>query len=87
MCSFYMIRFIIECLKHRKRLECVLKIFNKGGRKCDLCNREHELFSVNDELWFENFNKNDFVCIGCFENKLGRKLNKSDLKDVPVNEF
>jgi len=82
-----MIKFIIECFKYRDRLEYVLKIFKKGGRNCDICNMEHELFSVNDELWFENFNKNDFVCIDCFENKIGRKINKSDLKKVPVNEF
>jgi len=82
-----MIKFIIECLKNRKRLEYVLKIFRKGGRKCDLCGRDHQLFSVNDDLWYENFNKNDFICIDCFEKKIKRKINKSDLKKVECNEF
>lgn len=80
-------KFIFLCIKNKSRLEYVLKIYHKGGRKCDICNKDFQLFSVNDGLYYKFFRKQDFICVDCFEKKIGRKLMKKDLKNEPVNEF
>jgi len=43
-------------------------------------------FMVHDPLWEEFGVGRDFLCVDCFEKRLGRKLNKSDLTKCFVNE-
>ena len=41
---------------------------------------------VKDSLW-EKFGENEnFLCVDCFETRLGRKLKVSDLTDCFVNK-
>ena len=68
-------------------LEGVKKIFDKGGRKCDTCGREHEIYAIIDSVWFKYCNKTDYICLDCFEKRLGRRITKIDLKNVQCNEF
>lgn len=43
-------------------------------------------FMVHDHLW-EKFGVGmDFLCIDCFEKRMGRKLEASDLMECFVNE-
>jgi hypothetical protein len=80
-------KYIFWCINNRKRLYGVKKIFDKGGRKCDDCGREHEIYSIIDTLWLKYCNKTDYICLDCFEKRLGRRITKNDLKNVQGNEF
>jgi hypothetical protein len=50
--------------------------------------RRAEYYSVHDEVWaaagmpFEGF-----LCIGCLEVRVGRRLTRSDFTDAPVNDL
>jgi hypothetical protein len=46
-----------------------------------------EVYMVNDEIWVPFLDKEDFCCVGCLEEKLGRRLTPSDFRDVPLNEW
>jgi hypothetical protein len=49
---------------------------------------DEDMFMVNDEIWDEYGNKEDMLCPGCLEKRMGRKLKKgdvSDYSDAPVN--
>jgi len=47
-------------------------------------------YMVHDELWREVITHKDpptnrFLCVACFERRLGRELKPSDFMDAPVN--
>ena len=44
---------------------------------------------VTDEIWILANNKQTrgMLCIGCLEERLGRKLRPADFSDVPLNYF
>lgn len=48
-----------------------------------------EWYMVNDNIWKLATLKKpaNFLCIGCLEARIGRVLNKSDFKDVPLNHM
>ena len=51
-----------------------------------------EFYMVADELWEtavsgKRQRKSIMLCIGCLEERLGRQLQATDFKDVPVNRF
>jgi hypothetical protein len=54
---------------------------------CDLDTLElGECYIVRDEVWDSVCEPNGgMLCIGCLEGRLGRRLESSDFKDVPVN--
>lgn len=45
-----------------------------------------EYYMLHRDLWLE-INPNDagHLCIGCVENRLGRRLTRADFTDAPVN--
>ena len=46
-----------------------------------------EYYMLNDKLWEDiNPNKTGMLCIGCAENRIGRKLIKADFMNVPIND-
>lgn len=48
----------------------------------------HEYYMLLDDLWMQIRDKyHGMLCIGCVEKKLGRKLNKQDFVDVPINNI
>lgn len=51
----------------------------------------HEDFYVHDELWRAVCPDNGVICIGCFEQRLGRQLTGADFKsldpDGPMVDF
>lgn len=53
-----------------------------------------EWYMVNDEIWVEAGMPMDpevehsgwgYLCIGCLEQRIGRRLTKADFTDAPVN--
>lgn len=68
-----------------------LKSTSTGKKRscfCQDCDYPYpEMFMVIDEVWLSaGCSKDDFLCINCFTEKLGRKLTIYDLKqDVPLN--
>jgi hypothetical protein len=47
----------------------------------------HEYYMVTKEIWnlVNKENKAYMLCIGCLENRLGRKLDSNDFIDAPIN--
>lgn len=47
-----------------------------------------EYYMVHPQLWervVPNSDEEAFLCVGCMENRIGRKLVSTDFPDVPVN--
>lgn len=44
-----------------------------------------DYYMVTDKLWRENGVGRDMLCVGCFESRLGRKLEKEDLTPCMLN--
>ena len=47
---------------------------------------ENEYYMVHDEIWHSVAGEG-MLCIGCLENRLGRRLSKDDFTDAPVNDL
>jgi hypothetical protein len=42
---------------------------------------------VHNELWLKaNPQINGKLCIGCLENRIGRRLTQADFTDAPINQ-
>lgn len=58
---------------------------------CDECSvncaETYEDFMVQHELWLSVCKKKEVLCVGCLEERLGRKLNKHDFLFVPINNY
>lgn len=57
-------------------------------RMCCYCNGKNQGYMVKFELWNKTIPKKDhrkMVCLGCFEEKLGRSLVTSDFTDASIN--
>lgn len=47
----------------------------------------NEYYMVHDHLWVLNVPEyHGMMCIGCLEDRLGRKLNPEDFTDCPLNQ-
>lgn len=44
-------------------------------------------FRVKDKLWLSVARLREFLCLDCFEKRIGRKVRKSDLTDAPINLY
>lgn len=60
--------------------------------KCEKCklrlgSPDFKMFMVKDELWKEFGNGKGVLCIKCFSQKMGRKVELEDLTDAPVNDY
>ena len=70
---------------------------NYNDTRCWDCQRETnhqstdsaEWYMVWGHLWHKALEKGhaDFLCIGCLENRLGRKLSKEDFNTAPLNSL
>lgn len=50
------------------------------------CRKIDEYYMVNDNIWFEYVPEHDgMLCLGCLEERMQRKLSKSDFTDAPIN--
>lgn len=47
----------------------------------------YENYRVHDHVWQQSGMDKGHLCVGCLENRLGRRLNKHDFPDVPVNSL
>jgi hypothetical protein len=54
---------------------------------CDGCGvyALDEFFSVHDDVWAAGGAGRDLLCVGCLEDRLGRKLTPADFTDLPIN--
>jgi hypothetical protein len=73
----------------------------KGKRKSAVCSVNcndcgvdtqdiGEWYMVKDEVWAAAWlkrSKREFLCIGCLETRLGRRLTSDDFIDAPINQF
>jgi hypothetical protein len=57
--------------------------------RCDDCDEYtyNESYLVQDELWQQCANGTSRLCIGCFEKRLGRRLEQGDFQDLPINDL
>jgi hypothetical protein len=44
-----------------------------------------EWYMVHNEVWERAGMKRGFLCIGCLEKRIGRRLRSADFTDAPVN--
>ena len=57
------------------------------GDNCSQCNDLNEPYMVKHHIWRAAVkNKNVFLCIGCLEANIGRKLKITDFLDAPINK-
>jgi hypothetical protein len=59
------------------------------GDVCKFCKGPNEPYMVKHNLWNQiipRTQRNIFVCLECFENKLGRQLTEEDFLDAPINK-
>jgi hypothetical protein len=58
---------------------------------CDVDTQDiGEWYMVKDEVWaaaWPKGSKREFLCIGCLETRLGRRLTSDDFTDATINEF
>lgn len=54
---------------------------------CGVDTREvDEYYMTHDPLWLQANPQDDgMLCIGCLESRIGRKLNRNDFTNVPIN--
>ena len=46
----------------------------------------HEHYFIHTEIWLSVVgNKTGMLCVGCLENRLNRRLTKTDFPDITVN--
>jgi hypothetical protein len=68
---------------------CAQTVDALGRSECRWCGVDtgeiHEWYMVSDEIWDRYGPANRCLCIGCLEDRLGRRLQPEDFKDVPVN--
>jgi len=66
-----------------------------GRQWCALCRIDTlaagEFYMVDDEVWDaavgpDRFIRDSYLCIGCIELRLGRRLRPDDFTDVPLND-
>jgi hypothetical protein len=57
------------------------------GDKCCHCGGNNHPYMVKDDLWLRiaKNKKNRFICLICFEQKMGRSLHLSDFTQAPIN--
>lgn len=54
--------------------------------ECVLCGDEDDCYIVTTELWEKHGPMHHYhICIGCFEDRLGRKLTPEDFPDCGIN--
>lgn len=54
---------------------------------CKDCQQHHSMFVVRDDLWKKVFGAGrGHLCLPCFEKRLGRPVQLTDLKDVRAND-
>ncbi|MGA2321569.1 MAG: hypothetical protein ABSG95_12645 [Solirubrobacteraceae bacterium] len=56
-----------------------------GKRGCRHIGRWED-YMVRDEIWTAAGVGEGFLCVGCLELRLGRRLESGDFVDVPINE-
>jgi hypothetical protein len=44
-----------------------------------------EYYIVKDKVWDEVASKNELLCIGCLEKRIGRKLISEDFPEIELN--
>lgn len=77
----------VALLKKRNRIlqrQSSLPDRSKGGRACVCveCDESNpQMFMVDDQLWASVCSKKEFLCLPCFEKRLGREIRFDDLKD------
>jgi len=46
-----------------------------------------EWYMVNKEIWEAAGLRSGYLCIGCIESRIGRRLNANDFTDAPINDL
>jgi hypothetical protein len=70
---------ITRCRLEGRCVDCLNETtFTKGNE---------EYYMVHNALWLKaNPQINGMLCIGCLENRIGRRLMQADFTDVPINQ-
>ena len=58
----------------------------KGCKDCGCFKYEALYYMVNDKVWEESNGLDSLLCLYCLSKRLGRKLTRSDFKDIPMNK-
>lgn len=71
-------------MKTSHKMDCGY-IYNYG--ECCLCEGPHMGYMVKNSLWLRVSKKlkDEFICIACFEDELGKSLSINDLTYCPLN--
>jgi hypothetical protein len=49
--------------------------------------KQSEYYMVRDSIWKRAGDVKGYLCIGCLEKRLGRRLTPRDFADVPCNDW
>lgn len=61
----------------------------RPSHSCDDCRCHADYYMVLDEVWsaaLAGGGEVHYLCIACLEDRIGRRLNRSDFIDVPIND-
>lgn len=71
---------VVESIQYKQFLyecqDCRRELFDSGIVDAPM---------LKDSIWFRLYPKNGVACLECTEQRLGRPLQRTDLKDVPFN--
>lgn len=71
------LQLVVETMDYMGEVECVL-----CGVDTTAIN---EYYMINNDLWKQYGAHSGMMCIGCLEERLGRKLTKDDFSDALLN--
>jgi hypothetical protein len=53
--------------------------------KCDQCgDPQPAMYILKNDLWLAHAQKHEYICLDCFENRLGRCITIHDLKSCGI---
>jgi len=58
----------------------------KGCADCGCKKGERSYYMVWDTVWEEGKGGRDVLCMSCLSDRLGRKLQRADFNEAPVNK-
>jgi hypothetical protein len=77
-------------------IDCGVDTTPRTGKRGCRHKGRHEYYMVHDEVWAEAGMRTglihpyggggDYLCIGCLENRIGRRLRANDFTGAPVND-
>lgn len=60
--------------------------FDCADCHCNVKQLREYHYKIKSEIWLKVAKSNEFLCIGCLEKRLGRRITKEDFTNESVNQ-